>query len=196
MKFFTRQFIGVVAVSAALGTGCGAVAGQDPGPALAVSRDEQAIYEAVLSSWLGSEHAPQMVNENLGPPPSAADPENTECVRGLRFVDNQPNQSNEKTLAGVTFSRNGIELVDGETWTPTDPEQSIQHGGPVGPALNKAISRSLISFSQVRFSADGKDAIVRFSMACGRLCGTGTTLQVHKRRGQWRIARRCGGYIS
>jgi hypothetical protein len=179
-----------------LAIGSGAIADQASGPAVTVSQDEQAIYKAVLKSWLGPESGKQLVNERLSPPPSASAPENAECAKGLNFIEIPAESSKEETLSSATFDGSAIELVDGETWTPTDPEQGIGRGHPVDSAVKEAISRSLISFSQVAFSADRRDALVDFSMACGRLCGTGFTLHMHKSKGEWRTAGRCGGYIS
>jgi len=179
-----------------LAIGAPALADQASEPALSVSQDEQAIYRAVLKSWLGPQNGRQLVNERLSPPPSASDPENAECAKGLRFIDNPADASKEETLSSAIFDGSVIELVDGEAWTPTDPEQGIGRGQPVDSAVKEAFSRSLISFSQVAFSAVRKDALVNFSMACGRLCGTGFTLHMRKSKGAWRIVGRCGGYIS
>jgi hypothetical protein len=177
-----------------LATGAEAAASQDAGANLTVSRDERAIYEAVLDSWLGSKHGRQSVNQRLGPPPSAS--EYTECAKGVHFAEKPTDAPKEKVLDASTFRQANIELVDGETWRPTDPGQGIRQGKSVDAAVDEAVSRSLITFSQITFSADGADALVNFSMTCGRLCGTGFTLRMHRSRGQWRSARRCGGYIS
>ena len=138
----------------------------------------------------------QRVNLRLGPAPSAASPDYAECAKGLRFAKDSGGSPAERTLDDAHFHLANIELVDGETWQATDPEQGIGQGKSVEAAVNEGVSRSLVTLSQIAFSADGRDGLVSFSMVCGRLCGTGFTLQVHKSKTHWRIARRCGGYIS
>ncbi len=177
-----------------LAVGAGATASQNIASSPQVSAEEQAIYAAVLSSWLGPNHGKQLVDRRLGPAPSASD--NAECVKGLRFAEPPSDAPKEKILDAGAFHQANIELVDGATWRPVDPEDSMGKGKSVDSAVREAFSRSLIAFSQVAFSEDGKDALVSFSMACGRLCGTGFTLQMHKSNGHWERGRQCGSYMS
>lgn len=166
---------------------------QPSGPGTSVSQDQAAIYRAVLKSWFGSERHKQLVDQRLEPAPSASDPEFADCVKGLSFT--QGATSNETALSR-TFGGGDIELVDGEKWKPTDPEDAIGRGRSVRSAVRNAFAGSLISFSQVAFSDDHKDAVFKFSMACGRLCGSGSMLRMHKDGGRWRIAGHCSESIS
>ena len=174
-----------------------AVAGDLPaGPALSINPDEQAVYETVLASWLGREQGRQRINQTLSPPPSTADPEVDDCARGLTFPQATAAGQGGKSLVGVQFKRKNIELVDGSGWRPADPGQGIAEGRSVASAVKDGFSHSLISFSQIAFSQNGEDALVKFGMVCGRLCGTGSTLRLHRTRGVWTVANRCGGWIS
>jgi hypothetical protein len=184
----------LAALAFSLATGAEAVAGPAADSRSSLSRDEQAVYSAVLEAWLGSEHGMQRLNQRLGPRPSLSG--NAECANGAHFVEPYGDAPVEKTLDASNFHAANIVLVDGEAWRPDDPAQGMTQGKPVGAAVDEAISRSLISLSQIAFSADGRDALVSFSMSCGRLCGTRFTLRMHRSRDQWKVAKRCSGYIS
>jgi hypothetical protein len=175
-----------MAVVAALAAGLPDVAGQT------ISRDEQNIYEAVLNSWLDRAYGRQFVSTDLGPAPSKSDPDFGECAQGRRFSTGALNPTSHKSLTGVQFKRPGVELVDLSQWNPLDPGQAIAEGKSVDTAVDQGIAHSLISFSQVTFSDDRKDALVKFSMVCGRLCGTGRTMRLHNSGGHWAVAEPCG----
>jgi len=163
-----------------------------PTPAPAISQDEMAVYEIVLASWLGKERGPHLLDERLSAPPSEADPQSRDCTSDQHFSP----RSGPKSLAGLRFARPGIELIDGSRWRPADPSQAIGTGESVEAAVRKGFSRALMSFSQIGFSSDGNDAVVKFSMVCGGLCGSGSTIRLHRSAKGWSIVRRCAGWIS
>jgi hypothetical protein len=185
--------VGAVSLSLGLGANTGVSRASEAGNG--VSADEQAVYEAVLDGWLESSSAKQLINQWLDPRPSSSDPEYADCAKGLSLVD-KSDDSPAKSLLGVKFKRNGLELVDGRQWSAEDPENSIRRGNSVNSAVDQGISHSLITLSQITFSSNGNDALVKFSMVCGRLCGSGSTLQMHKSNGHWKSVKRCGGWIS
>jgi hypothetical protein len=125
-----------------------------------------------------------------------SDPEFSECAKGLDFPAGVSGDQNQKSLAGVQFKRNDIELIEGSQWSPADPEQGIAEGKPIESAVREGFSHSLISFSQVAFSGNRKDALVKFGAVCGRLCGSGSTIRLQKSAGHWTILKRCGDWIS
>lgn len=151
------------------------------------------IYETVLASWLGKEKGRQLVDEELSAPPSKDDPEFSECTKGLNFSTQVIQQ---KSLAGIQFKREGIELIDGSKWKPADPGQAIASGKSVDAAVKEGFAHSLISFSQVAFSSDGRDALVKIGMSCGSLCGSGSTIRLRKSGAEWTIISRCGNWVS
>lgn len=158
--------------------------------------DEAAVYDAVLASWFGKETNHQLVDERLGNAPSSKDPEFKDCTKGLDFPTSSSGIVNERTLVGVPLKTKGIELVDGSHWKPVDPGQAIANGKSVDSAVRDGFSHSLMSFSQIAFSRDGKDALVRFSVTCGSLCGSGATIHLRKHTVGWVIVDRCSNWIS
>ena len=194
MKRWAGLAFGIVCVATA---GCGSPVSSHSSVAdSSISPEEMAVYETVLASWLGKEKGRQLINKELSAPPSKDDPEFSECAKGLNFSGASRETRGQKSLAGVQFKRNGLELIEGSKWTPADPGQAIASGKSVDTAVREGFSQSLISFSQIAFSRDGKDALVKFGMVCGSLCGSGSTIHLHKYAAGWTILRRCGGWIS
>ncbi|HEY3800707.1 MAG TPA: hypothetical protein VGL58_20325 [Caulobacteraceae bacterium] len=172
------------------------VADQPAGSAGVISQEEQAIYESVLGSWLGEDQGRHLVNQELSAAPSSANPGFADCAHGLRFRSDVPRGSSQQSLLGVHFSLQGIELVDGRKWKPADPGQAISTGESVQTAVQEGFSGALISFSRIAFSQDGKEALVKFSMVCGSLCGTGSMVHLHKSAAGWSVLSHCGNWIS
>jgi hypothetical protein len=179
----------------ALGAGRAMAGAGTLGAVVAVSQDERSIFETVIDSWLGPGKVKQLVDRRLSAAPSPS--ENADCAKGLRFGP-EDGGSAATSLDGVRFDRPGLTLVDGESWSPDDQALTDSvHRGQFNPSdLDRAFAHSLFTLSRVRFTSDHQDALVSFSHVCGRLCGSGSTLRLHKAGGRWRIAERCGGWIS
>ena len=193
MKKRVTYAIGAVAFAAA--TCAFALFGQSSAASYSKT-DEAAVYDAVLASWFGKDTSHQLVDEHLSEAPSSKDPEFKECAKGLDFATSSPGSAKEQTLEGVQLKTKGIELVDGSHWKPVDPGQSIANGKSVESAVSEGFSHSLMSFSQIAFSRDGKDALVKFGMTCGSLCGSGSTMRLNKKATGWVIVARCSDWIS
>jgi hypothetical protein len=188
----------LAAPCAVLAVGAKAAWGQEPGAVTSISQEEQSVFEAVLDSWLGPKPANQMINQRLNPAPSLSDPENTECAKGLSFSQSKVVGQPDASLVGVKFKREGLRLVDGDQWSADDQalQESVGKGKFKPSELDRAFAHSLSTFSRAVFSEDGRNALVEFSHVCGSLCGSGSTLLMHKLNGRWKIAKRCGGWIS
>lgn len=167
-----------------------------PPPVSPIDQDERAVYEAVLASWLGNEQRRQLVNMRLGTAPSTTDPELEKCTTDAVFLPASQQSLPEKSLDGVRFDRSGIEVIDGSQWQPFDRDKSLAQGNSIEDALEESFAYALISFSEIVFSRDRQDALVNFQMACGRLCGHGSTMRLHKADGRWAVAHRCASYMS
>jgi hypothetical protein len=185
----TRVFSAAVAIIGATDPSCPAVAGT-------ISQDEITVYKTVLASWFDGKPERQLVDYHLDARPSARDPELLKCTKGLRFAgDTRPDQD-QKSLVGGDFKGSAIDLIDGSKWNPNDPGRAIAKGKSIGTALGDGIAHSLISFSQIAFSYDDRDALVKISVVCGSLCGIGSTIHLHKSGTQWKFVNHCGGWVS
>jgi hypothetical protein len=194
MKSSTAMAIGIACIAT---SACGSSASsQSSATGSSVSPDEIAVYEVVLSSWLGQEKGRQLVNKQLSAPPSKSDAEFKECANGLDFSGAPHAVQAKKSLTGVQLKGKGIELIDRSQWRPADPEEGIENGKSVEAAVREGFSKSLISLSQIAFTRDGQDALVKFGMVCGSLCGSGSTIHLHKSAKGWSILGRCGEWMS
>jgi hypothetical protein len=189
-----RLFQLIALLGFSLASSAAATGDRDAASGAGTASDERAIYNSILSAWLDGSRNAQMVDRRLGPPPSAA--ENAECTKGVRFPKTAGDAAPDKDLDLATFRQANVELVDGDNWEADDPERSMAQGKTVDAAVKQAFAHSLISFSQIAFSVDGQDALVSFGMSCGRLCGHGFTVRMHKAEGRWKRAAECGSYMN
>jgi hypothetical protein len=194
MKSSLRLIIGVALISPL------AAAAWAQGPpvlrASSIGAREQAVYGALLASWLGGAHVRQWVSVELAPQPSTSDPNVKQCAKGLHFPPVPAAHPTKKSLAGVEFPEGRVQLIDPSQWSVHDPGQGIASGKSADAAVEEGISHSLVTLSQIAFTEDGKDALVSFSMVCGSLCGSGSTMRLHETRGHWAIVDRCRNWIS
>ena len=188
-----RLLLGIGLACLSVAAGAAAITDRHLVPGPRDPRDEQAVYEAVLAKWLRGGQGLQLVDVELSAPPSPSDRDIAACVKGLDFPKDDRAKVGRRSLAGIQFKTAHVQLIEGSQWKPVDPGRSMAAGKPVEAAVEEGVSHSLIALSQITFGRDGKDALVRFSMRCGMLCGTGSTLHLHKSEGRWMIARPCGG---
>ena len=184
---------GIISVSIAA---IGALSPSHSSASIPLSQDEIAIYETVLASWSSGNSDRQLVDYRLDTPPVASDPALLNCTKGVRFSGDTQRVQDQKSLIDVHFKGAAIELTDGSKWNPDDPGAAIANGKSIKAAVSEGIGHSLISFSQTTFSHDGKDALVSFSMICGSLCGSGSTIHLRKAGTQWHVVNRCREWIS
>ena len=107
------------------------------------------------------------------------------------------------------ISGTGIVLVDPDQQTATvannDPQQLVKkviddHEQVSDKQLEQSVKRAfetaLFTLSEIAFDNDHSYAIVAYSFNCGMLCGNGNTLVLKKINAKWKIAKRCGGWVS
>lgn len=160
------------------------------------AKDQVEVYETLLAGWNRKGGERQFVGVALEPAPDLSDDNIADCAKGFQATRGTGSGAPLASLKGVKFRESKIELIDAAAWSPADPGVAIAQGKPVTQAVEEGVSRSLITFSQVAFSGDGKDALVDFSVTCGGLCGTGSTVRLHKAAGRWTVVGRCREWIS
>jgi hypothetical protein len=172
-----------------------------PAPSKADSGEVHvAVYEAVLKSWLGTDHSPALIAEQLSSAPKATDPDLSDCVKGLDFQPPPSGGPVLSSLRGMRFARKGVHVIDRANWHPADgPLVTHVNQGQtksLDSDLDRAMAHSLISFSRIQFDRTGDWALVSFSSVCGALCGTGSALLMHNTHNTWTVFKRCDQWIS
>jgi hypothetical protein len=159
-----------------------------------------AVYEAVLQSWLGTDYSPALIAEQLSSAPKANDRDLSDCLKGLDFQPPASGGPVLSSLRGMRFARKGVRLIDRADWHAADgPLVTHVNQGQtksLDSDLDRAMAHSLISFSRIQFDRSGDWALLSFSSVCGALCGSGSTLLMHKSHNTWKVFRRCDQWIS
>jgi hypothetical protein len=183
---------------------------QENGPKPKVSDDplttEQfAVYRAVLSDFLkGSDGALNLANIT-----EPLDQSDKACFRGMDAVVIRESASVVHRLEPSLVTDTKIVLVDPDLQKnaiqENDPQQLIKKAvdepGKVADeqmdeSVKNAFKTALFTLSEIVFDKQHRRAVVAYSFACGMLCGNGNTLVLKKVGHDWKVAKRCGGWVS
>jgi hypothetical protein len=189
-------------------------AAQDDPPKPKLSKDpltkEQiSIYRTVLQDYVkDGDGALNLANQTL--PLDRSDALwDKQFVKSLQ-LEPDPKSGREVHLldSAVALSPKMV-LVDRDNQAKTveenDPSKvikgAIDNGEEVGKdrigdAVKKAFSTGLFTFSEIVLDTQHRHAVLAFTFSCGMLCGHGNTIVLKKSRGEWKILKRCGGWIS
>lgn len=63
-------------------------------------------------------------------------------------------------------------------------------------SVKQAFRTGLFTLSEIAFDKEHRRAVVSYSFVCGMLCGHGNTMVLKKLGQNWKIAKRCGGWVS
>ena len=170
-----------------------------------LSAEQTAVYRAVLADYLkGSDGALNLANMT-----EPLDRSDRACFKGLESGDAMPPAPVIHKLEPAILVNTKIMLVDatrqGETVKGNDPQNLLKkaiddHEKVTNEQLDESVKRAfqtgLFTLSEIAFDKEHRRAVVGYSFVCGMLCGHGNTL-ILKRVGQdWKVAKRCGGWIS
>jgi hypothetical protein len=183
---------------------------QENGPKPKVSYDplttEQfAVYRAVLSDFLkGSDGALNLANIT-----EPLDQSDKACFRGMDAVVIRESASVVHRLEPSLVTDTKIVLVDPDLQQnaiqENDPQQLIkkavdEHGKVADEQMDESVKNAfktaLFTLSEIVFDKQHRRAVVAYSFACGMLCGNGNTLVLKKVGHDWKVAKRCGGWVS
>jgi len=169
-----------------------------------LSADEVAVYRAVLHQWNSDGRTSLNVSDRTFPLDVASpanDISNCECLKGMELESLVRASHSFHPLTRDVFPETDIRLVNpSKQFTAiqnNDPQIGIGRGKSVETAVDDAFARGLFSMSEIAFDRDRHRALVRYSFACGSLCGNGGTWVLEKVDGAWRrTGRVCAGWIS
>ena len=63
-------------------------------------------------------------------------------------------------------------------------------------SIRQAFQTGLFTLSEVVFDKEHHRAAVTYNFVCGMLCGHGNTVVLKKIGQDWKVTKRCGGYVS
>jgi|HubBroStandDraft_6_1064221.scaffolds.fasta_scaffold697477_1 hypothetical protein len=189
-----------------------AIAQEDP-PKFALSNrrltaDEVAIFRAVLKVYLKGSRGTMLLANATVP----ADQSSTSVRTCSDEISARPDARSINVVHRIDPSVVAglhVKLADPDAQEreieANDP-QNLIHGAidegqrittrQLDDSVTKAFSSALFTFSEIVFDQRHVNAVVSYSFHCGSLCGNGNALILRKVGEQWKISKRCGGWIS
>jgi len=197
---------GVLAIS------LGGIAQEDaPKPRVSdapLTSEQIAVYQAVLAVYLkGSDGILNLAN--ITEPLDEAD---GSCLRGFDAGIMKESATVIHRIGPSLTTGRKIALVDPDhqkvTIRENDPQnrmrKAIDEGQQIqqitdkqlGQSIKTAFESGLFTLSEIVFDKEHRHAAVSYSFVCGGLCGNGNTLVLKKVGQSWKVAKRCGGWVS
>ena len=170
-----------------------------------LTTEQIAVYRAVLSDFLkGSDGTLNLANVT-----ETLDQSDKACFRGMDAGVIRESASVIHRLETSLVADTKVVLVDPDrqqkTIAENDPQKLIkkavdEHGRvtneEVDASVKNAVSTALFRLSEIVFDKQHRRAVVAYSFTCGMLCGNGNTLVLKKVGHDWKVAKRCGGWVS
>lgn len=170
-----------------------------------LTSEQIAVYRAVLGRYLkGSQGVLNLAN--ITEPLVEAD---TACVERLDSRATKGSVAVVHRIAPSFVADTKIVLVDSERQQATikenDPQNLMRKAiddqqkitdEQLDQSLKSAFSTGLFTLSEVAFDKEHHRAAVSYSFVCGGLCGHGNTLLLRKVGHNWKVLKRCGGWVS
>ena len=170
-----------------------------------LTADQIAVYRAVLAEYLrGSDRV-----LNLADVTEPIDESDRSCLGGMgasRLEETAP-VIHRIDRAVVADTKTVIVSPDRqrEAVRQRDPDNLLTNSLQTGQkptdeqldtAVQNALNGGLFQLSEIVFDKEHREAVVSYSFVCGGLCGTGNTLLLRKVGPRWKVAKRCGGWVS
>ena len=170
-----------------------------------LTTEQIAVYRAVLTDYLnGSDGALNLANIT-----EPIDESDKACFGGIDAGVIKESASVIHRIELSVVANTKIVLVDPDPQQKTikenDPQNVIKKAiddrqkvtdEQLNQAVKSAFSSALFELSEIVFDKEHRRAVVSYSFVCGELCGNGNTLVLKKVGQGWKVAKRCGGWIS
>jgi len=124
------------------------------------------------------------------------------CLKGIFFGNLKQARSVVHRMDSAFANTSKITLVDPEKQSEVvkenDPQKALLHGEKdLDKAVDTAFATGLFTFSEIVFDKKHTWAVMAFSFHCGRLCGHGGMVVLHKANKEWKVTKReCDSWIS
>src|SRR5271170_1968851 len=170
-----------------------------------LTTDQIAVYRAVLRDYLrASDGALNLANVT-----EPIDESDGSCFKGIGTTVMKESASVIHRIDPSVVTNTKIVLVSPDRQQKTikenDPDnltrKAVEDGQKVtdeqvDQAVKGALDGGLFQLSEIVFDKEHRHALVGSSFVCGKLCGNGNTVILTKVGRDWKVARRCGGWVS
>ena len=171
----------------------------------ALTTDQIAVYRVVLRDYLrGSDGALNLANIT-----EPIDESDASCFKGMDATVMKESVSVVHRIDPSVVADTKIVLVNPDRQQKTikenDPDnlirKAVEHGQKVtdeqlDQAVEGALRSGLFQLSEIVFDKEHRHAVVGYRSVCGKLCGNGNTVILTKVGQDWKVAKRCGGWVS
>jgi len=170
-----------------------------------LTAEQIAVYRAVLRDYLkGSDGGLNLANMT-----EPLDQSDKSCFREIGLRSTSAPVPVIHRVERSLIANTKIVLVYAERQQSTikenDPQNLIKkaiddHERVTDQQLDESVKRAfqngLFTLSEIVFDEEHRRAVVAYSFVCGMLCGHGNTLVLKKIGKDWRVTKRCGGWVS
>ena len=166
--------------------------------------EQVSIYRTVLKDYLRGSDGTLNVSALTEPLDQSDD-----CVKQMRLENLTAPAAAVHRLEQPLVPGTKITLVDPmrqrRAVAENDPQNLMkkaidEHEKVTDEQLDKSVKQAfrtgLFTLSEIAFDKEHRRAVVSYSFVCGMLCGHGDTMVLKKLGQNWKIAKRCGGWIS
>ena len=170
-----------------------------------LTSEQIAVYRAVLRDYLKGSDGALNLADTTGP----LDQSDKPCFKGIGMGGTKDPVPLIHKLEPSLVAHTKIVLVDSERQQSTvkqnDPQNLIKKAiddhekvtdEQLDQSVKQAFQSGLFTLSEIAFDKEHRHAVVGYSFVCGLLCGHGNTLALKKIGRDWRVTKRCGGWIS
>ena len=171
--------------------------------------DQVAVYRAVLRDYTkGSDGALNLANRTE--PVDESRPMFDEaCFKEIEVGMPKPLATVSHTIEASLVVNTRIVLIDPDRQQKlidkNDPQNLIKKAvdehekvtdEQVDQSVKHAFEVGMFTLSEIVFDKQHRRAVVAYSFVCGMLCGNGNTLILTKSGRDWKVTKRCGGWVS
>lgn len=170
-----------------------------------LTSEQITVYRAVLADYLnGSDGVLNLAS--VTEPLEASD---IDCLRGIDAGVTKESASVVHKLGPPLVANTRIVLVDPDrqhkTIKENDPENLMRKtieghqkitDEQLDQSVETAFASGLFTLSEIAFDKEHHRAVLSYSFVCGGLCGHGNMLVLKKVGHSWKVAKRCGGWVS
>jgi hypothetical protein len=172
-----------------------------------LTAEQIAIYRVVLLTYRKGSKDPLNLSDKTELLQRSEGSPDLKCISGVKLTPNQaPVIHRIKSSAGLGPKLNLVDLDrQQQLISQNDPQSLVKKAiddheqvseKQLDESIRRAFETGVFAVSEIAFDKDHRFAVVAYSFVCGELCGNGSTLVLRKSGQNWKVVRRCGGWVS